>query len=334
MLTPFAFPSPIGNAVTVERIASGLSTRGIEPRVWDLSALDAATVEREVCQWRPTLVHAFHAFHAGPLGARVARLLGLPLVVTLTGTDANHDISDARRGPAVREVLEDAAAITVFHSSVAALVSAARPELAARVVVIAPSVSFRPFDGALPPRAGGPVILFPAGIRPVKRPLMPLGPLDAVAARHAGFELHYVGPLLDAEEGAKLFLGLAGRPWSRYLGAVPHVRMPALLRAADVVLNCSISEGGMPNSVLEALPLGRAVLASNIEGNRALIEDGVTGLLFSDATELAAQAERLLAAAELRARLGAEGRSRAAGFRPETEIDAYVRLFDTLVPAS
>ena len=33
MLTPFAFPSPSGNAVTVERIASGLSTRGIEPRV-------------------------------------------------------------------------------------------------------------------------------------------------------------------------------------------------------------------------------------------------------------------------------------------------------------
>src|SRR6266567_3942529 len=277
MLTPFAFPSPSGNAVTVERIASGLSARGMEPRVWDLSAGDAATVEREVCQWRPDLVHAFHAFHAGPLGARVARLLGLPLVVTLTGTDANHDLADAQRGPTVREVLEGAAAITVFHRSIGARVS---------------------------------------------------------AARHEGFELHYVGPVLDAAEGAKLFLGLAGRPWCRYLGAVPHARMPALLRAADVVLNCSISEGGMSNSVLEALTLGRPVLASDIEGNRALIEDGVTGLLFSDASELASQAVRLLDDVELRARLGAEGQSRAAGFRPEAEIDGYVRLFDTLVPAS
>ncbi len=277
MLTPFAFPSPSGNAVTVERIASGLSARGMEPRVWDLSAGDAATVEREVCQWRPDLVHAFHAFHAGPLGARVARLLGLPLVVTLTGTDANHDLADAQRGPTVREVLEGAAAITVFHRSIGARVSAARPELAARIVVIAQSVSF---------------------------------------------------------QGAKLFLGLAGRPWCRYLGAVPHARMPALLRAADVVLNCSISEGGMSNSVLEALTLGRPVLASDIEGNRALIEDGVTGLLFSDASELASQAVRLLDDVELRARLGAEGQSRAAGFRPEAEIDGYVRLFDTLVPAS
>src|SRR6267143_1488995 len=240
MLTPFAFPSPSGNAVTVERIASGLSTREIEPRVWDLSAGDAATVEREVCQ--------------------------------------------------------------------------ARPGLAARIVVIAQSVSFRSSDGPPPPRAAGPVMLLPAGIRPVKRPLMPLGPLDAVAARHEGFELHYVGPVLDAEEGAKLFLGLAGRPWCRYLGAVPHARMPALLSAADVVVNCSISEGGMSNSVLEALTLGRAVLASDIEGNRALIEEGVTGLLFSDASALASQAERLLDDVELCARLGAEGQSRAAGF--------------------
>src|SRR5205823_6096484 len=113
-----------------------LSTRGIEPRVWGLSAGDAATVEREVCQWRPDLVHAFHAFHAGPLSARVARLLGLPLVVTLTGTDANHDLADAQRGPTVREVLEGAAAITVFHRSIGARVSAARPERAGPGVAI------------------------------------------------------------------------------------------------------------------------------------------------------------------------------------------------------
>jgi glycosyltransferase involved in cell wall biosynthesis len=333
LLTPLAAPSPSGNAVTVQRIASGLSTRGIEPRVWDLSAADASTVEREVRRWKPGLVHAFHAFHSGPLGARICRLLGLPLVVTLTGTDANHDLSDPKRGPTVREALEAAAAITVFHHSVAERISAALPELAGRVTVIAQSVSFPSVEGPAPPPAMGPVILFPAGIRPVKRPRMPLEPLDAVAARHPGLELRYVGPILDAEEGEELFREMARRPWCRYLGAVPHGRMPLLLDAADIVLNCSVSEGGMPNSVLEALALGRAMLASDIEGNRSLIEDGVTGLLFSDASELALKAERLLSDGALRARLGAQGRVRAAAFRPETEIDGYVRLFDTLVHA-
>ena len=45
---------------------------------------------------------------------------------------------------------------------------------------------------------------------------------------------------------------LAGRPWARYVGAVPHAQMRSLLSQADVVLNCSASEGGMANSVLEA----------------------------------------------------------------------------------
>src|SRR2546430_12730610 len=80
--------------------------------------------------------------------------------------------------------------------------------------------------------------------------------------------------------------------------------MRSLLAQSDVVLNCSISEGGMPNSVVEALAAGRPVLASDIEGNRSLVVDGVTGLLFRDVTELEAKAERLAADRSLRERLG------------------------------
>src|SRR2546429_3968143 len=45
-------------------------------------------------------------------------------------------------------------------------------------------------------------------------------------------------------------------------------------------------------SVLEALALGRAVLASDIEGNRSLIEDGVTGYRFRDEAEFERRANR------------------------------------------
>jgi glycosyltransferase involved in cell wall biosynthesis len=66
--------------------------------------------------------------------------------------------------------------------------------------------------------------------------------------------------------------------------------MASLLAQADVVLNSSVSEGGMPNSVLEALALERAVLVSDVPGNRALVEDEVTGLTFADDAELATKA--------------------------------------------
>src|SRR5439155_158176 len=73
--------------------------------------------------------------------------------------------------------------------------------------------------------------------------------------------------------------------WSPHTGAAPHAQLGSLLSRADVVVNCSISEGGMANSGLEALWLGRAVLASDIEGNRSVIEHGETGLLFRDEAE-------------------------------------------------
>jgi glycosyltransferase involved in cell wall biosynthesis len=110
--------------------------------------------------------------------------------------------------------------------------------------------------------------------------------------------------------------------------------MASLLSAADVVLNCSLSEGGMANTVLEALACGRAVLAADIEGNRSLVAHGVSGLLFRDEADLEAMAERLVVDASLRARLGAAGHARVtAAFPPTREIDGYLAVYGALAPA-
>jgi glycosyltransferase involved in cell wall biosynthesis len=231
-------------------------------------------------------------------------------------------------------VLEGATAVTAFHDSVAAAVAQMAPELAGRIVIVPQSVDVP--DPSPPdrpaPSARGPVMLFPAGIRPVKRTLFPLAPLDSVAARYPGFELRYVGPILDATEGGALLRALRGRHWARRLGEVPHAAMGALLRAADVVINCSLSEGGMANSVLEALACGRAVLASDIAGNRSVIEDGVTGLLFKDARDFTANTIRLLGDPALRERLGEAGRARVLRFGLQQEIERYVKLYASLAP--
>ena len=335
LLTPFAFPSTRGNAVTVERIARGLRARGEDLEIWDLSTMSPSSLERRASEYHPALIHAFHAYRAGPLGLTLARRIGCPLVVTLTGTDVNLDLFDAGRTAAVRQVLEGADAVTVFHESVAALAARALPGIRARVVIVPQSVDL-PDPGLASgpaPGARNPVMLFPAGIRPVKRPLFPLVPLDALASRYPGFELRYVGPILDAVEGAALVRALEGRPWARYLGEAPHEAMPAALRDADIVLNCSLSEGGMANSVLEALALGRSVLASDIEGNRSVIEDGVTGLLFSGPDAFADKAARLLGDAGLRRRLGEAGRARVAQFGLQEEIERYARLYVSLTHA-
>ena len=336
MLTPAGAPAGRGNAVTVHRIARGLAARGVDPRVWDLSATAEAELLAGLVAERPQLIHAFHAFRAGPLGREAARRLAVPLVVTLTGTDANHDLVADERAGAVARVLTAAAAITVFHRSITARVAAALPEIVPRVTEIPQAVAFTRTDPVdldahwtLP--ADRLLVLFPGGIRGVKNPRLALRGLEPVAARHPRVRLAFAGPLLEPDESEALLDALRPRPWARHLGVVPHTQMASLLGHADVVVNSSVSEGGMANAVLEALALGRAVLASAIEGNRSLVEHDVTGLLFSDQDELTAQAERLVTDPDLRARLGAAGRARVErDYPPAREIDGYVDLYRAL----
>jgi len=265
----------------------------------------------------------------GPSALRLARRLEIPLVITLTGTDANHDLFDPERAAVVRRVLEGAAAITAFHASIVERVAAALPDVRRRLVVVPQAVRFdaaSSYDlpAAWPLPSDRVLFLLPAGIRPVKAPRMPLAPLDALAAAEPRLRLAYAGPVLDATEGAALERELATRPWAHHLGVVPHARMASLLSQADVVLNCSVSEGGMANSVLEAMVCGRAVLASNIPGNRALLDDDVTGLLFDGPDDLRDKAARLVADAALRARLGRAGRARVEREYPAPrELDGY-----------
>lgn len=337
MLSPFVFPSLRGNAITVNRIAHGLAGRGVELRVWDCSVTPPSQLEAEVAAYRPHLIHAFHAYRVGPLALRVARSVEVPLLVTITGTDGNHDLFDPERAQSVRRVLEGAATVAVFHESMGEKIARALPDVVAKTVVIPQSVELE--DGLPYPLAeqidlplGAVLFFLPAGIRMVKNPLFPFAPFDRLLARYPAIRILYAGPILDPVEGEHLLRAIADRPWAAYLGAVPHGRMRGLLGRVHVVLNCSLSEGGMANSILEAMACARPVLASNIEGNRSLVEDGVTGFLFAGPQEFEAKAARLVEDPQLRLRMGLTAESRAQSqFRLDREVEGYLAQYQRLV---
>jgi glycosyltransferase involved in cell wall biosynthesis len=84
----------------------------------------------------------------------------------------------------------------------------------------------------------------------------------------------------------------------------------ALMQAADFLVLPSCQEG-MSNAVLEAMAVGCPVIASAVGGNRELVEDRHTGLLFPNDDEyvLADCLKRMAADAGLRERLSAQARS-------------------------
>lgn len=84
----------------------------------------------------------------------------------------------------------------------------------------------------------------------------------------------------------------------------------------------------MANSLLEAMAHGKAVLASNVEGNSSLVADGLNGLLYSSEDDFFAKAQRYILDADLRRMLGENGRAYVLqNCLPEKEALAYLDLY-------
>jgi glycosyltransferase involved in cell wall biosynthesis len=99
-----------------------------------------------------------------------------------------------------------------------------------------------------------------------------------------------------------------------FLGYLPEEQAWRVIRAADVVVNPSYTEG-LPTSVLEAALMRKAVLATDVGGTPEIVTDGDGGLLVKphDVDGLRSGLEKLLASPELRERLGNAARAETAG---------------------
>jgi glycosyltransferase involved in cell wall biosynthesis len=104
----------------------------------------------------------------------------------------------------------------------------------------------------------------------------------------------------------------------RFVGALGREAMAAALAEADVVVVPSVVDragnvDGLPNSLLESLAAGRAVVATRAGGIPDVVSDDVNGLLVpaGDEQALAQALRRLIREPQTRERLGREARRRA-----------------------
>lgn len=177
------------------------------------------------------------------------------------------------------------------------------------------------------------LFLVPAGIRPVKNVLFCLRPLAALKEKYPFLRLIYAGPVLENAYGEQFLKAIGNLDWVIYLGAVPHEKMLGLFNLVDVVINSSVSEG-MPNAILEAMSLGKAVLVSKIPGNEAIVSDGIDGFVFSSESDFYSKAERLLQDRDLRKKLGDAAKKRIdLNFPKDQEIQNHIRVYREAIQA-
>ncbi len=112
--------------------------------------------------------------------------------------------------------------------------------------------------------------------------------------------------------------------------------LPDLMRAADVCVNSSLTEG-LPLAVAEALALARPVVATDVGGTREIVRNGETGLLVPSAqpAELARAIVQLLRQRDYALALGRAGRNLVRGlFTVQGMVDKTTALYDQVLDGS
>lgn len=232
----------------------------------------------ELKKFRPELMQSF-LFHANLVGRLAAWLAGVPRMVC--------GIRVAERRSRLPLWLDRVTQGFVDHnvcvSRAVAMFSIHNARLKrSKISVIVNGVDYQRFATATPmDRASlgltaAPLALFVGRLDPQKAPFVLLEAFERLIARHADWQLLFVG---DGPLRLSMTEWVAEHRLNsnvHFAGWRPDV--PELLKAADVLVLPSLWEG-MPNIVLEAMAAGLPVVVSRIEGTEELIRDGETGLL-------------------------------------------------------
>ena len=175
-------------------------------------------------------------------------------------------------------------------------------------------------------------ILCVARLEPVKRLDWLIAAMEQLARTEMAIECIIAGRGRDeAALGASIReKGLVDRMRILYTPAI-H----SLIRSADIVTLVSEKEG-IPRSLMEAMVLERAVVATNVPGTRELVVDGETGLLVSlhDLQGYCTNIRTLLHDAGMRKRYGKAGKLRVMElFNDRASVERWLEYYRSNLPS-
>jgi len=244
-----------------------LSSTFFLPRFLNKESMDASIV--------------FFSIPCGPLGLMGRLLCNVPYVISLRGGDVpgNEPSLDAMHwalAPLRRLVLKRAFSVVANSHGLKTLSELSDP----CPVQVIPNGVDTDFFSPAPTTGRMTRFLFVGRFQPQKNLFFLLDQMESLARRaDAPFELHMAG---DGPQRIEL-MGHARThgindmiTWHGWCG---RERLRELYRSCDCLVNPSFYEG-MANVMLEAMACGMTVIASDVIGNRDLVEHGRTGWLF------------------------------------------------------
>lgn len=288
-------------------------------------AAGIATVMRQARQLRPQVLHAHWLLPNGFMAAVVSRRLGIPLVISVPGSDAQvagqHPLFRAMARFALRQAHLLTANSAELRDSVVRI--GAEPGKFDLIIYGTDPQALRPDATGVAelrsqwqtPSDGAALVLLCVGrMVPKKGFDVLIRALAEPILRQRNLVVVLVGEGDNKVSWQQLAqeLGVAHR--LRWVGNVPKTAIGLYYNACDLLLNPAVNRpvDGLNVCVLDAMSCGKPVIGSTVAGNPLAIVDGVTGLITpaGDVAALAQAIARLGDDAALRQRMGAAGRAR------------------------
>lgn len=280
-------------------------------------------VMQEAGRERPDVLHAHWLLPNGFIAAVVSRRLGIPLAVSVPGSDAQVAGKNALFRRMAQFTFDQADLLTANSAALRDSVVALGADPAQFDMIIYGTDP----DALTPDETGTLALRSELGIGDGATVLLCVGRM----VPKKGFDYlirALASPALAGRDVVAVMVG-EGDEWAawqrlaaelgvaeklRWTGNVPKDRISVYYNLADVLVMPSVSlpADGLNVCVLDAMSCGKAVIGSNVAGNPLAIADGKTGLIVpeQDADALARAIALVVDVPEARAAMGAAGRQR------------------------
>jgi glycosyltransferase involved in cell wall biosynthesis len=331
--TPWGYSDSLEAGVRIKRPLYALAPAVAASALW--------TCNRVLSRGEFDLVHAHWVIPNGPIGALVARRHGIPLVISLHGSDISVSQRSGWLGRIARSSFARAAAVTAPSGD---LIERARSLGADCHLALIPYGADA--DAFAPDPAARGRIRTHLGLSADHTVICGVGRfvhwkgfeylIDAFAESSAALpQLRLVfvgdGDLRHSLQARAHSLGVGDAV--TFAGMAARDEMPEYLAAADIVVVPSIHYDGyvdgLPNVALEAMTAGKPLIATRVGGLAQLVQSGENGLLVEE-QDSGALADAIVALArdpDLRARLGENGRTL---IRDSMNWDVVAERFETV----
>jgi teichuronic acid biosynthesis glycosyltransferase TuaC len=246
------------------------------------SSLDSL-LSKELANREFDLIHSHVGIPDGYAGIYLAARMQCPHIVTVHGQDFHLTAGKSREcRNKLHRVLSSSSRVVTVSSKLARLGTELYPEITQKTVVLPNGVNAEEIDEArrhpAPLTIGKPLIVSVSNLVPTKGVDINLKAISSLVTSMP--ELAYViigdGPERRRLEQLAHELGISSNV--RFLGRLEHGAVLRHIAAADIFVLPSWQEG-FGVVYLEAMALGKPVIACSGEGPADFIEDGVTGFL-------------------------------------------------------